>query len=209
MFSPSLLIQVIVILFCLAAHFTFSEDYKFRTLQWNWSSNHADMIMCTSSSSSSSSLATGPGQNDYKLSTICHNFCSDSSPAYLTDLLTVYTPSRWHCSSADTWTLRIPHIKPKFFGQHFFSYSAPKPWNALPSDICQIQSSHAFKTKLETHLYKQYYNNWFQNLSSFFPNPPPPYLSQSCLCTPTFMCECWCVCVWCVRGVYYVYILFF
>ena len=39
---------------------------------------------------------------DHKLSTICHFFSSDSSPAYLSDLLTVYTPSRQLRSSADT-----------------------------------------------------------------------------------------------------------
>ena len=39
---------------------------------------------------------------DYKLSTLCHNFFSDSSPTYLSDLLTVYTPSRQLRSSADT-----------------------------------------------------------------------------------------------------------
>ena len=37
---------IFVILFCLAAQLTFSEDYKkFRTLTRNWSSNHADVIM--------------------------------------------------------------------------------------------------------------------------------------------------------------------
>ena len=74
----------------------------------------------------------------YKLSIICHNFFSDSSPAYLSDLLTVYTPFRQPRSSADTRTLRIPHVKTKIFGQRSFSYSAPKQWNSLPSDIRHI-----------------------------------------------------------------------
>ena len=34
-----------------------------------------------------------------------------------------------------------------------FFYCAPKQWNSLPSDIRHIQSSHAFKTALETHLH--------------------------------------------------------
>ena len=56
---------------------------------------------------------------DYKLSTVCHNFFTDSSPAYLSDLLTVYTPSRQLRSSEDT--LPIPYVKTKtFFGQCFF-----------------------------------------------------------------------------------------
>ena len=93
------------------------------------------------------------------LSTVCHNFFSDSSPAYLSDPLTVYTPSRQLRSSADTRSLRIPHVKTQTFGRRSFSYSAPKQWNSLPSDNRHIQSSHAFKTALKTHLYKQYYNN--------------------------------------------------
>ena len=63
---------------------------------------------------------------DYKLSTVCLNFFSDSSPVHLSDLLSVYTPSRQLRSSADTRTLRIPQVKTKTFGQRSFSYSAPK-----------------------------------------------------------------------------------
>ena len=61
-------------------------------------------------------------RTDYKLSTIGHNVFSDSSPAHFSDLLTVYTPSRQLRSSADTRTLRIPHVKTESFGQRCFSY---------------------------------------------------------------------------------------
>ena len=54
---------------------------------------------------------------DYKLSTVCLNFFSDSSPVHLSDLLSVYTPSRQLRSSADTRTLCIPHVKTKTFSQ--------------------------------------------------------------------------------------------
>ena len=89
------------------------------------------------------------------------------------------------------------------------SLTAPKQWNSLPSDSCHIQSSHAFKTALKTHLYKQSYN-WFQILYSFVPNLPHLLLSSllhSSLCAPAYLCVCWCVCV---QGIlYYVCILFF
>ena len=135
---------------------------------------------------------------DYKLSTIFHNFFSDSSPVYLSHLLTVYnTPSTQLCPSADT--LRIPHVKTKTFGQHSFSYSAPKQWNSLSSDIRHIQSSHAFKTALKTHLYKQYYNKWFQILSSFFLDLLLSCLLHSSLCALTYLCVCVVVCV-CVHA---------
>ena len=97
---------------------------------------------------------------DYKLSSFCHNFFSDLSPAYLSDFLTGFlTPSRQLRSSADTRTLLIPHVQTKTFGQCSFSSSASKQWNSLSSDIRYIQSSRAFKTVLKTHLYKQYYSN--------------------------------------------------
>ena len=57
---------------------------------------------------------------DYKLSAICHNLFSDSSPAYFSDLLTVYTLSKQLRSSADTRILRIPHFRTKTFGQRCF-----------------------------------------------------------------------------------------
>jgi len=100
---------------------------------------------------------------NYNLSTICHNFSSDSFPAYLSDLLIVCTPSTQLCSSADTWILRNPQDKTKIFDQCSFSYCTPKQWNPLPSDICHIQSSQAFKTMLKTRLHKQYHNRQFQN----------------------------------------------
>ena len=82
-------------------------------------------------------------------------------------------------------------------GQHSFSYSAPKQWNFLPSDIHHIQSSHAFNAALKTYLYKQYYN-WFRILSSFFPNPhlPPSLIHVAFLSLSPciFVCVCVCVC---------------
>ena len=100
-----------------------------------------------------------PARIDYKLSTICHNFISDSSPAYLSDLLTVYKPPRQLRSSVDTLTLRTLRVQTTTFGRRSFSYSASKQWNSLPSDIPHIQSSRAFKTALKIDLFKQHYNN--------------------------------------------------
>ena len=60
---------------------------------------------------------------DYKLTDIRHNYFSYSSPAYLSDFPTVYTPSEQPRSSAGTRILRIPIVKSKTFGQLFFSYT--------------------------------------------------------------------------------------
>ena len=56
---------------------------------------------------------------DYKLSTVCHNFFSDSCPAYFSDLLTVYTTSRQLRSSG------TEDVRTKTFGKHCFSYGSP------------------------------------------------------------------------------------
>ena len=45
---------------------------------------------------------------EYKMSSLCYNSFTDSSPDYLSELLTAYTPSRQPRSSADSRTLRIP-----------------------------------------------------------------------------------------------------
>ena len=94
---------------------------------------------------------------DYKLSTICHNFFfSSSSPAYISDILSVYTPSRQLRSSADKHTLITPKIRTKTYGERAFAYAGPKQWNSLPLNIRQIDSTPAFKRALKTHLFLQY-----------------------------------------------------
>ena len=98
---------------------------------------------------------------DYNLSTFCQYFFSGSSPAYFSDLFTVYTPSRQLRSSTDTRILLIPHVRTRTSGQRCFSYCASKQWNSLPSHIRPIQSAQAFKPTLNTHLYRQYCNKWF------------------------------------------------
>ena len=63
-----------------------------------------------------------------------------------------------------------------------------KQWNLLPSDIHHIQSSHALKTVLKTHLYKWY--KLFQNLSCCLPCLPSLtpwlcYIPSVCVCVFT------------------------
>ena len=57
---------------------------------------------------------------EYKLSTLCHSFFSDTAPVYLSDLLHDYSPSRQLRSSSDSRTLHIPHIRTETFGQRSF-----------------------------------------------------------------------------------------
>ena len=93
---------------------------------------------------------------EYKLSTLCHSFFCYTFPVYLSDLLRVYSPSRQLRSSSHSRTLRIPHIKTKAFWHRSFSHAAPSIWNSLPREIRHIQSTTAFKTAMNTHLFKSY-----------------------------------------------------
>ena len=93
---------------------------------------------------------------EFKLSTLCHSFFSDTASVYLSDLLLVYSLSRQLRSPSDSGTLRILHIKTKTFGHRSFSHAVPSVWNSLPHEIRHIQSTTAFKTVLKTHLFKSY-----------------------------------------------------
>jgi len=92
----------------------------------------------------------------YKVCLHCHNFFTESSPAYISDILTVYTPSRSLRSSSDQHTLLTPRTRTKTFGDRAFSHAAPKHWNSLPYHI-RLKTTPAFKHALKTHLFTQYF----------------------------------------------------
>ena len=94
----------------------------------------------------------------YKLCLHCHNFFSNTSPAYISDLLTVYHPPRTLRSSSDQFTLVVPRTRTIQIGERAFSHAAPIHWNSLPLYIRQQTSTPAFKRALKTHLFKQYYS---------------------------------------------------
>jgi len=131
LFSPS---WTIIILFYLAAHFThYNSAMKlvFKAPKFDHMQSLLQAFHCLSVQA----------KIDYDLSTICHNFFSDSSLACFLDHLTVYTSSRQLCSSAETWILCIPHVTTKTFGKRCFSYYAPKQCCPFLSDIHRIMPS--------------------------------------------------------------------
>ena len=69
-----------------------------------------------------------------KVATVCYNSFTESYPVYLSELLTVYHPSRQLRSISDTRTFRIPFTKTKTFGQRASSFAGPTQWNSLPYD---------------------------------------------------------------------------
>ena len=93
-----------------------------------------------------------------KLSLLCHNFFSDSSPTYISALLSVYTPARNLRTSNDHRILSIPRVRTQTFGERAFSLAAPKQWNSLPASLRNITSTTSFKKALKTYLFKLHYS---------------------------------------------------
>lgn len=91
---------------------------------------------------------------DYKLSSMCYNFFNQTAPHALTEILTVYTPSRSLRSSADTKMLKVPRRDKKTQGQRSFSYIGPVTWNSLPLSVRDSDTPTQFKSSLKTHLFR-------------------------------------------------------
>ena len=93
----------------------------------------------------------------YKLSVLCHNFFSGTCPSYLSDLLSVYVPSRTLRSSSDSRTLCIQKTNTKMYGERAFTYCAPRQWNTLLANIRHKQTTPSFKQALKSLVFKLYY----------------------------------------------------
>ena len=94
---------------------------------------------------------------NYKIACICYSIVSGAAPAYLSDLVTLYTPSRSLRSSSDTRLLQQNRFKCKSHGFCSFSVYGPQLWNSLPFNIRHSTSVASFKSNLKTYLFKQHY----------------------------------------------------
>ena len=94
-------------------------------------------------------------RNKYKVACTCFSAINGSSPAYLSELLHVYTPSRTLRSSSDTRMLKIQQYKRKTHGFRTFSCFGPHIWNSLPQDLRHCSTLSSFKAKLKTFLFSQ------------------------------------------------------
>ena len=91
---------------------------------------------------------------DYKLATMCFNVINMTAPHALTEILTVYIPSRSLRSAADTRMLKVPRRNKKKQGQRAFSYIGPVTWNSLPPSVRYSATLTQFKSALKTHLFR-------------------------------------------------------
>lgn len=92
----------------------------------------------------------------FKLLTIIFKCFSDSSksPAYITDLIQQYKPTRSGLRSAqDTRLLIIPRTQTAM-GDKSFNIAGPTLWNNLPHHIRHAKSLATFRSLLKTHLFK-------------------------------------------------------
>ena len=88
---------------------------------------------------------------------MCFSAINDSGPAYLSELLHVYTPSCALRSSSDTRMLKTQQYKRKTHGFRTFSCFGPHIWNSFPQDLRHCSTLSSFKTKLKSFLFSQYF----------------------------------------------------
>ena len=91
----------------------------------------------------------------YKLCVLMHLVRVGRSPAYLSDMMTSVAnlPGRERLRSSCSFRYKLPRLKLKF-GERSFSFSGPKAWNSLPSNLQELTNTDTFKELLKTHLFK-------------------------------------------------------
>ena len=94
----------------------------------------------------------------YKVACMCFSATNGSGPAYLSELLHVYTPSCTLRSSSDTHMLKIQQYKRKTHGFRTYSCFGPHIWNSLSQDLRHCSTLSSFKAKLKTFLFSQYFH---------------------------------------------------
>ena len=91
---------------------------------------------------------------------MCFSAINGSGPAYFSELLHAYTPSRTLCSSSDTLVLKSNNTNARLMAFASSLALDPTIWNSLPQDLrhrhCSTLSS--FKAKLKTFLFSQYFH---------------------------------------------------
>ncbi len=90
----------------------------------------------------------------YKILLLAYKALNDLAPAYLTNLLSHYNPTR-SLRSQNSGLLVVPRIAKSTKGGRTFSYLAPKLWNSLPDNVRDADTLSLFKSRLKTHLFSQ------------------------------------------------------
>ena len=124
--------------------------------------NHAARLVKKASNQSSAKLLLKDLHwlpvNDpiiYRIAVLVFNIINiNSSPSYLRELITVYTPKLKDLFVPHKKSLlEVPRRNLKTFGERSFSNAAPEVWNKLPEYIKPYQSTAIFKKNLKTYLF--------------------------------------------------------
>ncbi len=90
----------------------------------------------------------------YNILLLTYKALNGLAPAYLTNLLSRYNPTR-SLRAQNSGLLVVPRIAKSTKGGRTFSYLAPKLWNSLPDNIRGSDTLSLFKSRLKTHLFIQ------------------------------------------------------
>jgi hypothetical protein len=92
---------------------------------------------------------------EFKVALITHKVISTQEPKYLSDIVSIYRPTRELRSSSQQ---RLSgHTTRTKTGERSFSSTSSRVWNGLPADLRAETCIHTFKSKLKTHLFKSAY----------------------------------------------------
>ena len=90
---------------------------------------------------------------EYKLLLLTFQSLRGLAPAYVTELLIRYQPTR-ALRSADAHLLEVPRCRLRTQGEKAFSSAAPRLWNNLPLAMRATDCLSSFKKQLKTFLFK-------------------------------------------------------
>ena len=94
----------------------------------------------------------------YKICMLTYKCLHAKAPAYLSEMLTPYQPTR-ALRSGSQCMLREKPGRLKTVGDRSFRAAAPKLWNRLPLHLRMSDTLDAFKQGLKTHLFRIAYED--------------------------------------------------
>ena len=93
---------------------------------------------------------------EYKVLLLTYKALHGKAPAYISQLLSLYTPTR-PLRSENKNLLRVPRCRLEGFGRRCFAYAAPSLWNPLPTPLKRASSIDTFKSSLKTYVFNVAY----------------------------------------------------
>ena len=93
---------------------------------------------------------------EYKILSHTYRAIHNQSPVYLSDLLSVYRPTR-SLRSESTIMLTVPRTRTVTYGDRTFTKAAATLWNSLPVNIRNCDTCTTFQRQLKIFLFRQHY----------------------------------------------------